>query len=91
MALFVFSACSLLSLNGWVCSGQETLIDTIGKKIVIRTVNVIILNTNGPKISVQQGEQRGSDVAHSRKIEFGDYGSQDAKNNCVDTAALRRR
>ena len=32
---------------------------------IIRTVEVIIVQPNGPHISVQNGEQRGSDAAHS--------------------------
>ena len=48
-------------------------------KKTIRTVDVVISYPNGPNISVQKGEQRGSDAAHSKKREFGDCRSQALK------------
>ena len=69
VALFEVRACSLSSLIGWVCLGQEVQIDTIRKKRIIRTVEAIISNTNGPNIHVENSEQGGSDAAPRRKRE----------------------
>ena len=59
------------------------------RKLIIRTVEAVILNPNGPSISVQQGEQRGSDAAHSRKREVG-ITDRRPRKNCVATAVRRR-
>ena len=61
VVLSVLSTCLLLSAHGWVCSREGKKHILIDRKYdVMRTIDAKVLNPNGPKIFVQNG-----DAAHS--------------------------
>ena len=92
VALSVFSACSLLSTHGWVCSRGKKHKLMIGG-IMIGTVDVKVLNPNGPNFFVHNGEAAQQQQKTGRPLQMRSRGpekidkpQQDGADGCATHA-----